>query len=278
MATQKAISTISYNSEPFLKEHLDNWVGAHIIQAYQYIKHKGEDGDKDHIHLRVEPNKRIDPMDLSERLKEYVKDNDKPLGVRPWRESKEEDWFLYSVHDDSYLKIKYGGGEKHEKLPYEWKDIVVSDGYDLETAWIRAKSKLEHTAPSLVKRLKSGESALNMVEQGENAFIISNLLRIVGKTDYERVQNQLNAVLDVLDKLFYALEDKGLYVYEKDSVLTISEDPLNEELGDPVTFSNRWTVTEEDREFAKENKRKLMVQKRLLEGDWENAENGFEEM
>ena len=43
MATQKPISTISYNSESFLKEKLDIWLSAHIIQAYQYIFHKGED-------------------------------------------------------------------------------------------------------------------------------------------------------------------------------------------------------------------------------------------
>lgn len=103
MATQKPISTISYNSESFLKEKLDIWVKAHIIQAYQYICHKGEDGDKDHIHLRIEPNKKLDPMDLADELKEFIQGKDKPLGVRPFRPSKEEDWFMYVVHDAEYL-------------------------------------------------------------------------------------------------------------------------------------------------------------------------------
>ena len=91
MATQKPISTISYNSEAFLKEKLDSWVNAHIIQCYQYICHKGEDGDKDHIHLRIEPNKKLDPMSLTEELKEYQIGKEKPLGVRPWRPSSEAD-------------------------------------------------------------------------------------------------------------------------------------------------------------------------------------------
>ena len=104
MATQKPISTISYNTEPFLKEKLDTWYQAHIIQAYQYICHKGEDGDKDHIHVRIEPNKKLDPMDLIEQLREYQIGKDKPLGCRPFRPSKEEDWILYAVHDEEYLK------------------------------------------------------------------------------------------------------------------------------------------------------------------------------
>lgn len=91
MATQKPISTISYNTEAFLKEKLEQWLKAHLISAYLYICHKGEDGDKDHIHLRIELNKRIDPMDLSEELKEYLPYETKPRGVRPWRPAKEED-------------------------------------------------------------------------------------------------------------------------------------------------------------------------------------------
>ena len=149
MATQKPISTISYNTEAFLREKLDTWVKAHIIQSYQYICHKGEDGDKDHIHLRVEPNKKLDPMELSEQLQEYQMGKDKPLGCRPWRPSNEEDWFLYSVHNETYLKLKYAGGDQREKLPYDWKDIKAPDNYDVEVAFIRALSKLKHTSSSM---------------------------------------------------------------------------------------------------------------------------------
>ena len=104
--TQKPISTISYNTEPFLKNTLDMLYKQHIIQNYMYIFHKGEDGDKDHFHVRLEPNRRIDPMDIKELFSEYDSKNIKPLGVRPFRPSVEEDWILYALHNKDYLKTK----------------------------------------------------------------------------------------------------------------------------------------------------------------------------
>lgn len=212
MATQKPISTISYNTEAFLKEKLENWMNAHIIQAFQYICHKGEDGDKDHIHLRVEPNKKIDPMDLIEQLKEYRIGEDKPLGCRPFRPSKEEDWILYSVHDKQYLKIKYGGGEKGEKLPYNWQDIQVPDYYDIEIAFIRAKAYLEHTSVNMATRLQNGDNPLSLILQGENVYTVNALMRALNATDYQRVVEELSVVQNQLLNLTQAVEDYGLLI------------------------------------------------------------------
>ena len=212
MATQKPISTISYNTEPFLKEKLDTWVKAHIIQAYQYICHKGEDGDKDHIHLRVEPNKKLDPMDLGEQLREYQMGKDKPLGCRPFRDSKEEDWILYAVHDEQYLKLKYGGGEKGEKLPYKWQDIVVSEFYDMEIAFIRAKSHLEHTSVNMATRMQQGENPLNLILQGENVYTVNAIMRALSTTDYQRLSDELVRVNERLAMLTQAVEDYGLVI------------------------------------------------------------------
>lgn len=212
MATQKPISTISYNTEAFLKEKLDNLVNAHIIQSYMYVKHIGEDGDKDHIHLRIEPNKRIDQMDLTEKFKEYIQGNDKPLGVRPWRPSKEEDWILYAVHDSKYLNLKYGGGEKGEKLPYKWEDIKVSDGFDMEIAFIRAKASLEHSTVNLATRIQSGEKPLNMVLQGENPYIVNSILNLVKSNDYMRLQDDYKALEERFKRLFEVLSDNGINV------------------------------------------------------------------
>ena len=170
MATQNPISTISYNTEKFLVEKLEAWKKAHIIQAYMYIMHKGEDGDKDHIHLRIEPNRRIDPMDLSEELKEYKPGMKKPLGCRPFRPSKEEDWFLYVVHDPEYLKLKYGGGEKGEKIPYSWDQIKAPEEYNTEIAFIRAKASMKHSTVNLATRLRNGENALNLAFEVFRAF------------------------------------------------------------------------------------------------------------
>lgn len=222
MATQKPISTISYNSEIFLKEKLDNWVKAHIIQCYMYICHKGEDGDKDHIHVRIEPNKKLDPMDLQAQLLEYKIGNDKPLGCRPFRPSKEEDWILYAVHDETYLKLKYGGGEKGEKLPYKWQDIVVSEFYDMEHAFIRAKSYLEHTTVNMATRLQNGENPMNLLLTGENVYTVNAIMRTLQSNDYHRVTKELQNVQAQLNMLIEAVHDNGFSIEcDDDGVLKL---------------------------------------------------------
>ena len=218
MATQKPISTISYNSEAFLREKLDEWYQAHIIQAYMYICHQGEDGDKDHIHVRIEPNKRIDSMELTELLREYPLGNScKPLGCRPWRSSKEEDWFLYAVHDKDYLKLKYSGGEKGEKIPYSWEDIVVPEYYDVETAFIRARASLKHSTASIAKSLLSGSSGSKLVQEGENPFVVASMLRVMQASEFERVSRELADARDLISMLESAIKNKGLSLEYDDS-------------------------------------------------------------
>lgn len=212
MATQKPISTISYNTEAFLREKLEIWIKAHIIQAYMYICHKGEDGDKDHIHLRIEPNKKLDPMDLTDQLREYQYGKDKPLGVRPWRNAKEEDWFLYVVHDAAYLKLKYNGGEKGEKLPYKWQDIKVSEGYDVEIAWTRAKASIEHGAVNLTTRIVDGENPLALLLQGENPYLLNQITKLISGSDYTRLQTQCDELRTKYNTLLKAVDNYGLVI------------------------------------------------------------------
>lgn len=227
MATQKPISTISYNTEAFLKEKLDIWLKKHIIQAYQYIKHKGEDGDKDHIHLRIEPNKKLDPMELIEELREYEVGHAKPLGCRPFRPSKEEDWFLYAVHDEQYLKIKYGGAEKGEKIPYNWQDIQVPEYYDLEIAFIRAKAHLEHTSVNMATRLQKGDSPLSLVLQGENVHTVNALIKTLSITDYQRVSQLLSSIEFKYELLVQAVINYGLVINYDDNGNIILKDVNN---------------------------------------------------
>jgi len=209
MATREAISTISYNTEPFLREHLDRWIKAHWIQSYQYIYHHGEDGDKDHIHLRIEPNRQLDQMQLTEELREYPAGAEKPLGCQPWRRSKEEDWILYVVHDAEYLRTKYNGGDKCEKIPYEWTDIKVSDMYDIETIYLRAKANLSHTGSNLVKRFRQGERAADMISMGENSYLVSSVLRTLNATDYEKLSMEYENLREYVMQLEEAIADSG---------------------------------------------------------------------
>lgn len=216
MATQKPISTISYNSESFLKEKLDIWFNAHIIQAYQYIVHKGEEGDKNHIHLRIEPNKKLDPMCLQEELREFDPVSEKPLCCRPFRPSKEEDWFLYVVHDKTYLRLKYGGGEKGEKLPYSWQQIIVSDFYDCEIAFIRAQAYLSHTSVNMATRIQKGESPLNLILEGENVHTVNAISHALYSNDYARLSEDYRYLSEQFDLVMKAISKKGFSVV-KDS-------------------------------------------------------------
>lgn len=241
MATQKPISTISYNTESFLCEKLQSLYDAHIIQAWQYIKHKGEDGDKDHIHLRIEPNKRIDAMDLSEMFKEFEKGKDKPLGVRTWRPSKEEDWYLYAVHDIDYLKIKYGGGNEGEKLPYDWKDVNTSPDYDLESAWVRAKSSLKHSASNIVTQMQSGQRPTDLVLEGANPYIVSTLCRLVSTNDYGRLQNDYHALYKEHQRLF----EEHQRVVDENHRLSVEIQSLNANYESLLDALNREGLTVE---------------------------------
>lgn len=216
MATQKPISTISYNTEAFLVEKLNAWVDAHIIQAYQYIYHKGEDGDKDHIHLRVEPNKKLDPMDLSDSLREFVQGEELPRGCRPWRPSKEEDWYLYAVHNDEYLKLKYNGGDKGEKLPYDYHDIKVSNGYDLDIAFVRALAYLKHTNANVATRIQQGENPLTMVQTGENPFVVNAIMRTVAQNDYQRLNEEFSHLQVVHYRVLDAISRAGFELMENE--------------------------------------------------------------
>lgn len=212
MATQKPLSTISYNSEGFLKEKLEEWYTVHIIQSYQYICHKGEDGDKDHIHVRIEPNRRIDPMDLMDELREFVPGQKKPLGCRPFRPSKEEDWLLYAVHDKDYLKCKYGGAEKGEKIAYSWKDIKVPETYDIEIAFIRAKQTLKHSSASLVSRIQDGEKPLSLIQEGENVYVINAIIRSLASTDYGRLAEECANLKRKIECITNELLDLGFVI------------------------------------------------------------------
>lgn len=210
--TNKPISTISYNTEAFLVERLEKWRSEHKIQTYMYICHVGEDGDKNHIHLRIEPNCKLDPMNLSADLEEIDPKHEKPLGCRPWRPSVEEDWFLYVIHDKEYLKLKYGGGDKGEKIPYDWHKIVVPDNYDLEVAIVRAYSHLEHTTAKLAERLAKGENALQLISEGENVFQVNACKRALSENDYDRLRREYDYLYAEHEKLKQAIQDKKLTV------------------------------------------------------------------
>lgn len=209
MATQKPISTISYNSKAFLLEKLEELRAAHKIQYYYVIFHKGEDGDKDHAHVYVVPNCRLDPMTLSEYFKEYVPGSTKPLGCMAWRPSKEPDWILYAVHDADYLASKYGA-DKCEKLPYQWTDIIAPDDINVELYYLRAKGEVGKSSAGAYKAIRSGVSPTNLMLQGYNVNMLLSMMKLLEIDSGGGFYNDWKHNEAMLRALYKALADAGL--------------------------------------------------------------------
>lgn len=108
MRTSKPISTISYNSENFLKEKIEYWKSRGIIEFGMWIRHEPEsDEKKAHYHVFLKPAKLIQTMDLEADSQEIDPlFPDKPLKMINFRVSKESDWVLYGIHDPAYLLEK----------------------------------------------------------------------------------------------------------------------------------------------------------------------------
>lgn len=128
MNTAKPISTISYNTRDFLLEVLNNLYKSKIISFYMFIEHKGEKDlttgliDRDHIHLYVEPNRKLNTMDLGELFVEPIP-NGLPLKCINWVSSKSDDFILYNLHDKQYLLTKF----EVREYQYCYDDWIVSD-------------------------------------------------------------------------------------------------------------------------------------------------------
>lgn len=121
--TAKPISTISYNTEPYLKKVLTGLISACKLEMAYYIRHEGESGDKDHFHVYMMPAKRVDTVELREAFVEPDPSNELPLGVLPCKGSKVSDWLLYAVHDKRYL-LMHSNDEAQHKIEYDMNDIV----------------------------------------------------------------------------------------------------------------------------------------------------------
>ena len=108
MRTSKPISTISYNSEQFLKQKINDWKKAGIIEFGMWIRHEPEsDEKKAHYHVFLKPAQLLQTVFLEEDSIEIDPLNpDKPFKMISFRVSKESDWVLYSIHEKGYLQEK----------------------------------------------------------------------------------------------------------------------------------------------------------------------------
>lgn len=131
MRTTKPISTISFNTEAFLRLKLNELLKAKRISFWAFINHKAEDdegGKKEHFHVYVEPSKMLQTDDLRDELREFDPVHpDKPLGCISWNSSKFDPWYLYALHDKRFLASK----GQTRRFHYEHDDVIASDADDL---------------------------------------------------------------------------------------------------------------------------------------------------
>lgn len=125
MNTSKSISTIHYIEPEKLKVKLDDLIAKNHLSFYAFIKHlKEEDETKNHIHLFIIPNGKINTDELRNEL-EFLDLNNptKPIRSLPFTTSKFQDWYLYSCHDKAYLLSK----AQSRKYHYNQDEFIVSD-------------------------------------------------------------------------------------------------------------------------------------------------------
>lgn len=136
MRTSKPIATISYNSEEFLKNKLDELHRNCKISDWIFIKHTAEqDEKKDHIHLWIKPNTLLDTMQLQIFLTEFDPQKPlKPLKCIDFVSSKIDDWILYSMHYAPYLASK----NESREFAYTKEDFKFCDEDTFEDLYIHA--------------------------------------------------------------------------------------------------------------------------------------------
>lgn len=122
MRTSKPISTISYNSDDFLKQKIEQWKSAGIIEYGMWIKHQPEEDEKKaHFHVFLKPAQLLQTTFLEDDSIEIDPLNpEKPFKMISFRVSKESDWILYSIHDKAYLQEKGLTRDIH----YDIADII----------------------------------------------------------------------------------------------------------------------------------------------------------
>lgn len=136
MKTSKPISTISFNTEPFLKGKLRELEKAGIIEFWSYIRHDPEPdemgdeaGGKVHFHVYMEPAKMIQTTEIRASFKEPDPTNTKPLGCLLVEKSNFDNWYLYALHDADYLASK----GQSRVFAYEAEQVRTSDEDDLHS-------------------------------------------------------------------------------------------------------------------------------------------------
>lgn len=157
-------STISFNTEPYLRQVLDSLVSSCKIQSYMYIEHQPEeDTKKSHIHLLVVPSSVLNPVVFR---KEFIETSfgNRDLGCLPFKTSKLCDWLLYAIHYEPYLFSK----GLVRTFTYNLNDIVTNEPFEyVEQIFSEAREGLTTSRiDSFLSRAMSGASFGDLMAEG----------------------------------------------------------------------------------------------------------------
>ncbi len=228
--TAKPISTISYNSEQFLKRKLDAMLDAHIITDYRYIKHEGEGGDKDHIHMMMYPNKRIDTAVLREEFNEVTADADaKPLGCLPFRTSNADHWLMYVLHDPFYLVAHHSDDDGDGKIEYGIEQVVTPFTEQLARDYKRALPLRKTENQEIVERLMRGESVVQILTETTSnpmkiATVKNMMLQEMNMTERVRIEEQNNVIRKLATEMGKVIVTTDLAQTKADKKLGIEKE------------------------------------------------------
>lgn len=165
MITSRPISTIHYIEIEKLKVKLDELIEKNKISFYAFIHHiKEEDETKNHIHLFIIPNGRINTDQLREELEFLDMANPtKPIRCLPFKSSKFADWYLYGLHDKAYLLSK----SQTRKYHYEKGEFIVSDDDYLNELIHQIDFSKFKTQSLVIEAAKNGEPLYDLVSNGQ---------------------------------------------------------------------------------------------------------------
>lgn len=181
--TAKPMSTISYNSIEFVERKMTELFDAQIVEDYRFIKHIGEDGDKDHIHMIIYPNKRIDTAKLREEFKEVIATEEKPLGCMPFRSSKPEHWLMYVLHDSLYLQ-SHNADSEDGKIEYSLEEIKTPFPEQLERDYKKAIQLRQTEQQKVIDALAQGLTGTDIIySMNINAHLVTAIKKLV-KEEY----------------------------------------------------------------------------------------------
>lgn len=184
MKTSKPFATISYNTDKFLVQKLDEFVRRDAISFYAYIEHyPEEDEKKKHKHLYIVPNGTIETNSLRKELEEFDFDKLRQnsltiqdlatfdekkrkefiLGCLDVRPSKFDDWYLYGIHDTAYLASK-GQSRKHH---YRESDVKTNSEDSLHERVTTIDFSKFRKTQDFVNSVLSGIDFYDMVRKGQ---------------------------------------------------------------------------------------------------------------